>query len=288
MDIEKLAHSVFENAEQEPPREVWSEIESRLRSSAAPKARRHWQWAAGAGAFVIVAAAVIVAITRMQPAEPQTQLAFVDTAIAVENNAAMKIVSVSEAADNLATETKSRPMGVAQQAGTENMSVAGVANPQKRTESRSVSASSPSVKEDEPIFDLLEYQLNSHEYDIPAETQSTTQPALQKESKRQIASVKKDDGQPARGKDTAIVDIFIPNILSPNGDGYNDCWSIPDLAKYGRASVRVYTSQSKRVFASDDYRGDFCGDNLPSGNYFYEIKLQSCNHVRRGVLVIKR
>lgn len=288
MDIEKLAHSVFENAEQEPPREVWREIESRLQAAVPPKPQRHWHWAAVSGAVVVLAAAAIVAINVIYPDKPQMQVAFVDSSTIVEEAVPMKPLPVGESDDSTVAESMCQPKETMQREETEMLAVANVANSQTKREKKTVATDSPSAREEEPFFDLLEYQLSSHEYDIPSETHTTPKATHQKESKREAASETKEENKSVKENDTLAVNLFIPNILSPNGDGYNDCWVIPGLTKYGKVSVRIYTSQSKRVFASDDYCGDFCGDNLPSGNYFYEIKLQSCNHVRRGVLVIKR
>ena len=84
------------------------------------------------------------------------------------------------------------------------------------------------------------------------------------------------------------VSIVIPNLLTPNGDGYNDCWVIPNLENYGTVQVQIYTDKSKRIFNSSDYHNEFCGDGYPDGNYFYVIQFREHNVSRRGVLVIKR
>lgn len=81
--------------------------------------------------------------------------------------------------------------------------------------------------------------------------------------------------------------ISIPNILTPNGDGANDCWVIPDLEQYGQVQVRIYTARRQKVYTSNGYNNDFCGAGLPDGNYFYEMAFRDYSVVRRGVLVIK-
>ena len=81
---------------------------------------------------------------------------------------------------------------------------------------------------------------------------------------------------------------IIPNVITPNGDGYNDCWVIPDLERYGKVQVQIYTAGNQRVYSSPSYDNSFCGADLPSGNYFYILKLHDYNIVRRGVLVIRR
>lgn len=274
-DIEELARSVFEDAEQEPPREVWDGIEARLQSQAvAGKSRaRRWMWPAVAG--VVVAGTLFFGLTREQtPVESNELATFVDSA-------APEIVV---AKNTLTVETP------------EKEEVVRTPKPTEATHSEPRVVRSPKVtssdvnddEENEQVFDLLEYQLRTHEYDIPNEVQ---QPASSR-PKRDIVSdqstTQKEVGKPSKTETPIEISVVIPNLLTPNGDGYNDCWAIPDLAKYGRASVQIYTAQSKRVFLSDNYRGEFCGDDMPSGNYFYILSIPEHNYTRRGVLVIKR
>ena len=80
--------------------------------------------------------------------------------------------------------------------------------------------------------------------------------------------------------------LLIPNLITPNGDGINDCWVIKGTDGFGTVRVEIFNAQGKRVYSSKDYKNDFCGGNNPSGNYFYIISLPSHNYSRRGALVI--
>ena len=82
--------------------------------------------------------------------------------------------------------------------------------------------------------------------------------------------------------------LLIPTLLTPNGDGINDCWVIPDLEQYGQVQLQIYTAQSQRVYSNNDYHNDFCGNGLPEGNYFYVLVLRDYNYSRRGVFVIRK
>ena len=274
-DIEELARSVFEDAEQEPPREVWDGIEARLQSQAvAGKSRAHrWMWPAVAG--VVVAGALCFGLTREQaPEESYEQATYVDS-VAPEIVVAKNTVTV---------ETPEKEEVVRVPKPTE----ATCSEPRAVSSSKVSSSDVNDDEENEKVFDLLEYQLRTHEYDIPNEVQ---QPAAS-QPKRDLApdqsTTQKEVGKPSKTEAPIEISIVIPNLLTPNGDGYNDCWAIPDLVKYGRASVQIYTAQSKRVFVSDNYHGEFCGDDMPSGNYFYVLSIPEHNYTRRGVLVIKR
>lgn len=288
-DIEKIAHSVFEDAVEEPPKEVWDSIESRLSGQVlqgdASRSRNRGRWIMVAGAGTVVAAALAFAVA-------QTRIANVEEA--VEPTAKFGIVEERTTADAVCQE----PIGEEEQCQQRVMPRAEEQPQQKMTTPTEQNANSKPVEnqvsvqsggQDEPFFDLLEYQLSSHEYDIPSDPQPAVTHQEHPQAKQsEQPEAKSSTPKPAQPVDTQTIELVIPNILSPNGDGYNDCWRIPDLAKYGRASVQVFTAQKKRVYASDNYEGDFCGDDLPSGDYFYVLTIRHLNYTRRGVLVIKR
>lgn len=299
MDIEKIARSEFEKAEQAPPKEVWEEIEAKLHGTMSTRSEKsvggrsvsRYLWTIGAGITIAVALVAVFTIKGQQTAIDASKDVIVEehTALdeAVVSRETMEIkrdVDVSlKSSDELTKRTATSESTVMDGSVVSTKKVNAATQEMHKSESQE-----PIDDADEPIFDLLEYQLASHEYDIPTATQSPKQPHSQ--------TIQKSDGQEnssigdhvIKRASNQTVDLFIPNILSPNGDGHNDCWRIPDLAKYGRASVQVFTAQRKRVYASDDYKGDFCGDGLPSGDYFYVLTIRDLNYTRRGVLVIKR
>jgi gliding motility-associated-like protein len=272
-DIEKLARSVFENAEQEPPREVWDNIEAKLYAPAAqPAVPRHRGIVAAVAGTVVVGAVVAVIMLNNNP-KPIEQLAFVDSIPEV-------VVADEQVVERVAAQKEGPSSAAVKPVGKNETSV------RTTSESHHSTVASSNQEEDEAYFDLLEYQLRSHEYDIPSDEKSTA--VSKRDNSAQSSSSPKEESRPASAKKSSEIEIVIPNLLSPNGDGYNDCWKIPNLAQYGKASVQIFSEQNKRVFSSDDYKGDFCGDDLPSGNYFYVLSLKDHNYTRRGILVIKR
>lgn len=306
MNIEEIAHSVFENASQEPPKEVWEGIEAKLHGSSAVSkvGKRRWIWTAGAGAVVAAALAFATSIyysNSKNNHEPVAQLTNIDSIVEVPIDARAGDIQKetvgddsfdSEAVNNchsVASTNKTintnggeaRKETVKVSSGTSDGKMAVVSNATSRSNSSNTNVAKTEVTpvEDDQDFDLLEYQLLSHEYDIPSDSRSQVKKTDSKSAEQS------EKPQATKAEDPAI---NIPNIVSPNGDGYNDCWRIPDLARYGKASVQIFTARSKRVYSSDDYRGEFCGDDLPSGNYFYVLTIRHLNYTRRGVLVIKR
>ena len=62
----------------------------------------------------------------------------------------------------------------------------------------------------------------------------------------------------------------IPNIVTPNGDGINDTWLIPD--EYCKAGVRVtiYSQEGKEIFSTTNYQ-----NNWPDVNAYKELGKRS-------------
>jgi gliding motility-associated-like protein len=102
--------------------------------------------------------------------------------------------------------------------------------------------------------------------------------------------------------DTAIVvvdpaecnyDITIHNAITPNGDGKNDRWVIDNLGYYPNMTVQLFDKQGDKVFEKTNYLNDWDGGNLPSGTYYYLIRLNGQNRTTgterfTGYLLIKR
>ena len=65
--------------------------------------------------------------------------------------------------------------------------------------------------------------------------------------------------------------LEIPNSFTPNDDGFNDRWSIPDLIAYDRARLLVYDRWGQIVFRSTGYPqpwdGKRNGKPVPAGAY---------------------
>jgi gliding motility-associated-like protein len=85
--------------------------------------------------------------------------------------------------------------------------------------------------------------------------------------------------------------VGILNLITPNGDGYNDIWLIQDLDKISPARVAVYTRSGAMVYQNNDYKNDwngyYNGNPLPEGTYYYVIE-GSGGVVYKGPLSILR
>ena len=83
----------------------------------------------------------------------------------------------------------------------------------------------------------------------------------------------------------------ISSLFTPNNDGMNDYWYIPDLESYGKIQVNLYNRFGQIVYSSDAYKNDWNGTwdgyPLPSASYYYIIR-SSEKGIIKGVVNIVR
>ncbi len=87
--------------------------------------------------------------------------------------------------------------------------------------------------------------------------------------------------------------IEIPDIITPNNDGYNDTWRIKNIDMFPDAEVFVFTRWGKLVFntknlAANPWNGTFKGRILPTDSYHYVLHLNNGSKPRSGVISIIR
>ena len=94
---------------------------------------------------------------------------------------------------------------------------------------------------------------------------------------------------------TSDIQTLIPNVISPNGDGYNDEWKLSFInILYPQAEVSIFNQWGQLLFESVGYPtpwdGRYAGEEVPDGNYFYVIKLNDGNEnsVYKGALLVLR
>ena len=84
----------------------------------------------------------------------------------------------------------------------------------------------------------------------------------------------------------------MPNAFSPNNDGLNDTWEIPNIENYPDCILKIYNSWGNQIFYSKGYQqawdGTFNGQEIPSGTYYYSLHLSNEHEGLQGsVFVIK-
>ena len=108
-----------------------------------------------------------------------------------------------------------------------------------------------------------------------------------------------EDGVPDYlDEDKCEEEVVIPEGLSPNGDGVNDDWIIPNIDQYPDNEVVIYNRWGNVVYQAQPYKNDWSGECnqaglvgknlLPEGTYFYVVRLRREEDVKLGYLYIKR
>jgi gliding motility-associated-like protein len=89
-----------------------------------------------------------------------------------------------------------------------------------------------------------------------------------------------------------IAEIQVENTFTPNNDGLNDTWGIPEIRFFQGASVHLYERSGERVFYTEDpdvrWDGTFKGKDLAVGTYYWVLEIRETGEIRRGLLNLLR
>jgi len=67
------------------------------------------------------------------------------------------------------------------------------------------------------------------------------------------------------------------NVITPNGDGTNDTFSVPDIDKFPGSHLAIYNRWGNEVYHSDNYANDWDGKGLADGTYYYVLNRKEAN-----------
>ena len=80
-------------------------------------------------------------------------------------------------------------------------------------------------------------------------------------------------------------------LFTPNNDGFNDYWEIPDLDSYGKCEAKVYNRWGKLVFSSTEYHNEWDGTSngvtLPSAAYYFILKTETAGTITGTVNIVR-
>lgn len=86
-----------------------------------------------------------------------------------------------------------------------------------------------------------------------------------------------------------VCDIIIPNVFSPNTDGYNDNFVIFGLDKKPNSRLEIYNRWGKLIFEDPDYSNDWDGKvngNPVSDGTYYFILTTGDEEVHKGTITV--
>lgn len=98
------------------------------------------------------------------------------------------------------------------------------------------------------------------------------------------------------GSDTILIkrksfeDLFIPNIITPNGDDYNEKFVLGNRESGEQllgATLEVFNRWGKKVYSNKNYDNKWSADGLPTGIYYFLIRSE-CIPDKKGWLTVKR
>ncbi len=88
---------------------------------------------------------------------------------------------------------------------------------------------------------------------------------------------------------------LVPEAFSPNGDGFNDTFWIPQYDYYQNLSIIVFNRNGIKVFETPNYEnnwdgyantGSLKGKLVPKGIYFYVLTVTGSSEVKKGSVYI--
>lgn len=86
--------------------------------------------------------------------------------------------------------------------------------------------------------------------------------------------------------------LTIYDIITPNGDNFNDTWFIDNIQNYPNNTVSVFNRYGQVVYEANSYANDWDGtrngDELPEGAYYYVVELTDSGDAYKGTVNIVR
>lgn len=90
-----------------------------------------------------------------------------------------------------------------------------------------------------------------------------------------------------------IFDIFIPDVITPNGDGDNDYFEIRGVENIEDVELTVFNRWGGEVYQSSSYQNDWdgtgkSGEYLTNDTYFYVVNIENGVRVFKGFVMINK
>ena len=82
------------------------------------------------------------------------------------------------------------------------------------------------------------------------------------------------------------IDLCIPNYFTPNGDNDLDGWAPGCASQYQNLTFDIFDRYGRKVASlsvNDEWDGKYEGKELPTGDYWYVVKLNDTQDDREFV-----
>lgn len=142
-----------------------------------------------------------------------------------------------------------------------------------------------------PRVALLNTSSNSNQYtwsfgDGNGSTEDSTLHSYEKPGTYTIKLNASHEGLCAKEKEqmVRVSDIYVPNIITPNGDNKNDRFEILTDAP---VDLVIFNRWGKLIYEDKDYQNNWNGGDQPAGTYFYELKLEDDISCKGWIQVLK-
>ena len=73
--------------------------------------------------------------------------------------------------------------------------------------------------------------------------------------------------------DIIACDLTIPNVITPNNDGYNDVFEVENLSYYPNSVLMVFNRWGKKIYETSNYLNDWDGENFADGTYYTILRV---------------
>lgn len=80
--------------------------------------------------------------------------------------------------------------------------------------------------------------------------------------------------------------LEIPNVITPNGDGWNDAFYINNITSFPDAHLIIYNRWGQKLFESKPYLNEWVPVEHPSGTYYYILSSDHFPVMRGDVMII--
>jgi gliding motility-associated-like protein/uncharacterized repeat protein (TIGR01451 family) len=96
--------------------------------------------------------------------------------------------------------------------------------------------------------------------------------------------------------DTVVITVVpknvdVPSVFTPNGDGKNDTFTIPNILAFPGTQLYIYNRWGNEVYRSDNYQNTWDGAGLSEGTYYYVLNKKEVSGsytTYKGWLFLKR